>query len=407
MSARLVIVQGDEMQADRLAESLRAEGFEATSVNEREAVLSALQSDDAGPDSVFSGAPTPPPRPRPSLARAPSRGSEAATGLRGGSPAMVRLRDLVARLAASSASVLIQGETGTGKELVARALHDLSSRSKGPFVAIDCATLPTTLLESELFGHAKGAFTDARASKVGLFAEAAGGTLFFDEVAELSLDGQAKLLRSLQERKMRPLGSNREVSFDARVVCATHKNLPQEVAAGRFREDLYFRLKVLQVELPPLRTRGMDAVHLAGFFLERICGREGRAALSLPPAVATALLHHEWPGNVRELESCVENLAALASAGQVSLEDLPPQVRRQPRAAEVSATPGATGLTLDSYEREYVLRVLESVHDNRSRAAEVLGIDRRTLYRKLETWGLPTWREAPGQRAIAACAPLE
>jgi two-component system response regulator HydG len=303
--------------------------------------------------------------------------------------------------------VLIQGETGTGKELVARALHDLSSRSKGPFVAIDCATLPTTLLESELFGHAKGAFTDARASKLGLFAEAAGGTLFFDEVAELSLDGQAKLLRSLQERKMRPLGSNKEVSFDARVVCATHKNLPQEVAAGRFREDLYFRLKVLQVELPPLRTRGMDAVHLAAFFLERICGREGRAALSLPAAVATALLHHEWPGNVRELQSCVENLAALASAGQVSLEDLPPQVRRQPRAAEVSATPGATGVTLDSYEREYVLRVLESVHDNRSRAAEVLGIDRRTLYRKLETWGLPTWREAPGQRAIAVCAPLE
>jgi two-component system response regulator HydG len=320
----------------------------------------------------------------------PASPDEDATRLYGSSPAMARVRELIGRFATSHASVLIQGETGTGKELVAQALHALSPRAGGPFIAIDCAALPTSLLESELFGYSKGAFTDAKATRVGLFAEASGGTLFFDEVAELTLDAQAKLLRALQERKLRPLGSNAEVTFDARVLCATHKNLAQEVAAGRFRQDLYFRLNVLQISLPPLRERGSDVVLLARRLLTKVDSCEAQRAPTLTPELAAALMHHAWPGNVRELESCVENLATLARDGLMSTADLPEAMRHPEASAVTGEAEGEQLITLDELERRYVLRALHLLHHNRSRVAEVLGMDRRTLYRRLETWGLPT-----------------
>jgi two-component system response regulator HydG len=323
--------------------------------------------------------------------------------LLGKSEAMQQVRDLVTRVAASGASVLVQGETGTGKELVARALHTLSARAGGPFVPINCAALPASLVESELFGYAKGAFTDARAAKSGLFVEASGGTLFLDEVAELSLDNQAKLLRALQERKVRPLGSNAEIAFDARVLCATHQDLEAEVEAGRFRQDLLYRLNVIRIELPPLRDRGMDVVHLAALFLERVCARDGRAPLVLTPDVAQKILNYAWPGNVRELENCIERLAALATGSQVTVGDLPEKLRFfQRERFTVSVDQTEEIVPIDEFEKRYVLRVLQLVQDNRSRAADLLGIDRRTLYRKLETWGLPTWRTAPAEAPTPA-----
>jgi two-component system response regulator HydG len=306
----------------------------------------------------------------------------------GSSEAMQTVRDLVSRVGPSSASVLVQGETGSGKELVARALHALSGR-KGQFIAVNCAALPAALVESELFGYAKGAFTDARAPRQGLFVEADGGSLFLDEVAELSLDNQAKLLRALQEKTVRPLGTNLEIPYDARIMCATHKDLDAECAAGRFRQDLLFRLNVIRVDLLPLRERGMDIVHLAQRFLLQVCERDGLPTLRLSPEVAQRLLGYGWPGNVRELENCMERLAALARNGQVSLGDLPEKVRTDVQGT-FRATPEAPEeiVSLDELERRYVQHVLHVMHGNRSRTAELLGIDRRTLYRKLDSWGL-------------------
>ncbi len=315
------------------------------------------------------------------------------SGLFGQSDAMRGVRELVTRVAPSGASVLVHGETGTGKELVARALHAQSPRASSPFVAINCAALPAALVESELFGYAKGAFTDARAARQGLFVEANGGTLFLDEIAELSLDNQAKLLRALQERSVRPLGSNSEVSFDARILAATHRDLESEVEAGRFRQDLFYRLNVIRIDLPPLRDRGMDIVHLATRFIATVCERDARANLTLPAEVAQKLLAYPWPGNVRELENCVERLAALARGNEATLADLPDAVRLHERerfAMQVDAAEEV--VTLEELEKRYVLRVLHLVKDNRSRAAQMLGIDRRTLYRRLEGWGLPTER---------------
>jgi two-component system response regulator HydG len=285
--------------------------------------------------------------------------------------------------------VLVQGETGSGKELVAKALHALSPRAKAPFVAINCAALPASLVESELFGYAKGAFTDARAARQGLFVEADGGTLFLDEVAELSLDNQAKLLRTLQEKTVRPLGSNQEIPFDARIMCATHKDLELEAEAGRFRQDLFFRLNVIRVDLPPLRERGMDIVHLASRFLDQVCVRDKRPPLRLSPEVAQKLLAYPWPGNVRELENCIERLAALARGPEVSVADLPDKVKLHQRGKfHVAAEAPEEIVSLDELEKRYVQHVLQVMQGNRSRAAELLGIDRRTLYRKLDSWGL-------------------
>ena len=321
----------------------------------------------------------------------------------GESPSIKRVQDLLMRVAPSGANVLVQGETGTGKELVARALHSQSPRAAGPFVGLNCAALPAPLLESELFGHARGAFTDAKAAREGLFVEANGGTLFLDEVAELPAESQAKLLRAFQERTVRPVGANVEVPFDARIVSATHKDLEAEVEAGRFRQDLFFRLNVIKIELPPLRERGMDILRIANRFLERAAQKEARTALTISPAVAQKLLAYSWPGNVRELENTLERVMALARFAEVAVDDLPAKVRHfQPEQFSVIADAPEEVVTLAELEKRYLLRVLKVVNDNRSRAAQLLGIDRRTLYRKLEAYSLATQTDsdvAPGGAA--------
>jgi two-component system response regulator HydG len=305
----------------------------------------------------------------------------------GESAPMKRVGDLVQRVAGSEASVLIHGETGTGKELVAKALHAASPRAQGPFVAINCAAVPANLLESELFGHMRGAFTDAKTQRQGLFLEASGGTLFLDEIGEMPLEMQAKLLRALQERRVRPIGSNNEVEFDARVVAATHRNLESEIEKRRFREDLYYRINVVRIDVPPLRERGSDVLKLAGVFLSRFAERSNKGKLSLSPQAAERILAYDWPGNVRELENAMERSVALARLDQITVEDLPERVRsyRADRFV-LSADEPAEVLSLDEIERRYIYRVIKVLGGNKARAAELLGLDRRTLYRRLERY---------------------
>ena len=305
----------------------------------------------------------------------------------GGSPAMRKVADLIERVGDSDASVLIHGETGTGKELVARAVHNKSKRREGPFVAINCAAVPHSLLESELFGHARGAFTDAKSTRVGLFQQANGGTLFLDEIGELPVDVQPKLLRALQERKVRPVGDNREIAYDARIVAATNRDLENEVREKRFREDLYYRINVVKVEVPPLRSRGSDTLHLAHHFLKVFAERSGKPTIELSERAAERLMAYEWPGNVRELENCIEHAVALARFDQVTVEDLPEKLRGYLAGSFVATANDPTEIvTMEELEKRYLLRVFKLVGNNKSRAAEVLGIDRRTMYRKLERY---------------------
>jgi DNA-binding NtrC family response regulator len=317
--------------------------------------------------------------------------AEGFEGIVGTSQAMQKVFETLARAAASDATVLITGESGTGKELVARALHARSPRARRPFLAINCAAIPEALLESELFGHAKGAFTDARADRPGLFANAQGGTLFLDEVGEMPPSMQVKLLRALQERSVRPVGSEREVPFDARIVAATNRDLEAEVAAGRFRGDLFFRIHVIELLLPPLRARGSDVLLLASALVARHASRSGRPNLRLSHDAAERLLAYDWPGNVRELENCVERAVALARNDEIALEDLPERVRRG-SAAQVLIRADAPDelVSLEEMERRYILRVLRAVDGNKKLAAQILHLDRSTLYRKLERYATPT-----------------
>jgi two-component system response regulator HydG len=315
----------------------------------------------------------------------------------GDSPPMKRVIDLIGRVGPTEASVLICGETGTGKELVARAVHSAGPRSGGSFVAINCAAVPATLLESELFGHARGAFTDAKGAREGLFVRASGGTLFLDEIGEMPLEMQTKLLRALQERTVRPVGSNDEVPFDTRIVTATHRDLEREVAEKRFREDLYYRVNVVKIAVPPLRDRGSDVLMLATHFLRKAAGRTRRAdvEMKMPPQFAAPLLAYDWPGNVRELENCMERAVALARFDHVSVEDLPEKVRAfKPDKLKLAIEDSDEILTLDELARRYILRALRIVGGNRSRAAELLGLDRRTLYRRMEKYQQTTPEEA-------------
>ncbi|HEX6241517.1 MAG TPA: sigma-54 dependent transcriptional regulator [Polyangiales bacterium] len=307
--------------------------------------------------------------------------------LLGDSPAMRRARSLIERVASSDAPVLITGETGTGKELAARALHGHSPRQKGVFVAINCAAVPEALLESELFGHVRGAFTDARSARQGLFLEAQGGTLFLDEVAEMPTSLQAKLLRALQERTVRPVGADREVPFDARIVAATHRDLESRVAEGQFREDLYYRLNVLQIELPPLRARGSDVLVLANSYLHRVAQRSGKAVTSIAPEAARKLVNYAWPGNVRELVNAVERAVALAEYDEVTVADLPDKIQAFKSSDILVAGHDPSELvSLEEVEKRYILRVVEAVGGNRSRAADILKVDRKTLYTKLKSY---------------------
>jgi two-component system response regulator HydG len=304
-------------------------------------------------------------------------------GLLGSSPAMTQLYKLLNRVAASDASVLVQGESGTGKEMVARALHDRGARRGKAFVAINCAALPDHLLESELFGHARGAFTDAKEARPGLFVEADAGTLFFDEVGDLPLGLQPKLLRALEQRSVRPLGSKAEVPFDVRVVAASHRNLEQAIEEGSFREDLYYRLNVISVTLPPLRVRGSDVLLLAQHFLEQFTAERSVKVTGIARGAADKLLKYPWPGNVRELRNCIERAVALTAYDKIAPEDLPEKIRN----GHATQVDGATELVpLDEVERRHIFQVLAACKGNRSQAAQILGLNRKTLYRKLHEY---------------------
>ena len=303
----------------------------------------------------------------------------------GDSRAMRRVFDLIRRVAPRDATVLLCGETGTGKEVVARAIHAQSTRRKGPFVAINCAAVPATILESQLFGHVRGAFTDAKHAHDGLFLAASGGTLFLDEVGELPLELQPKLLRALQERAVRPIGSNQEISFDTRVVAATNKDLEGDTAEGRFRRDLFYRLNVIRIDLPPLRVRGADVLEIARRVLARVAPGQD---LVITAEAAKLLMAYDWPGNVRELENCMERAVALARGRRIGAADLPDRVRSfVPQGIVVAAHDVSELVTLEQLEVRYVRKVINLMGGNKSRAAEVLGCDRRTLYRKLASGG--------------------
>jgi two-component system response regulator HydG len=309
--------------------------------------------------------------------------------LLGQSPPMLRLYDQLAQIADSDASVLILGESGTGKEVVARALHQRSRRREKPFVAVNVAALPDTLLESELFGHMRGAFTDARNDRKGLFALAEGGTLFLDEIGEMPLATQPKLLRALEEGRIRPVGSEREIAVDVRVLAATNRDLETAVEEGRFRKDLYYRVDVIQVELPPLRARGADALLLAQHFLEHYAARAKKLVQGLSDSAAEKLLVYNWPGNVRELRNVIERAVALTRFDKLTVEDLPEKIRdfRSPQVVIGGSDPGEL-VPLEEVERRYILHVLDCVNGNRTLAAKKLGLDRKTLYRKLRQYGL-------------------
>jgi two-component system response regulator HydG len=303
----------------------------------------------------------------------------------GSSPAMLKMCELVTRVADTETTVLITGESGTGKELVAKALHAKSGRKEGQFVAINCAAMPENLLESELFGHTRGAFTDARTARPGLFIKASRGTLFLDEIGEMPAGMQAKLLRALQERTVRPVGGDQEQPFDARIIAATNRDLETEVEEKRFREDLFYRINVVRIHVPPLRARGSDILLLAQHFLDRYAAQSRRPVAGMTSAAADKLLSYPWPGNVRELQNCIERAVALAQFDQIGVDDLPEKIKDYKTARiSVESNDPAELLPMEEVERRYILKVLEAVGGNKTLAAQVLGFDRRTLYRKLD-----------------------
>ena len=315
------------------------------------------------------------------------------------SPAMRELTSMIRRVADTPSSVLITGESGTGKELVARALHDQSGRADKPFVAVNCAALPDALLESTLFGHVRGAFTDAHSSRDGLFVQADGGTLFLDEVGDLPTSLQPKLLRVLEEQKVRPIGGEREIQVDVRLLAATHQDLEAKVQTAAFREDLYFRLNVIELRLPPLRDRGRDVLLLAQHFVERFASRSNRDVRGLSAEACHYLLHYDWPGNVRELRNYMERAVVLALHDEITPEDLPPRVRaagaRPGASLPAALQPGLDarlGLkdlpSMEALEARYIALVLEHTEGNKSQAAKILDFDRTTLYRKIDRYEL-------------------
>jgi two-component system response regulator AtoC len=298
----------------------------------------------------------------------------------GASPAMQRVYELIEQVSAADATVLITGETGVGKASVAREIHDRSRRKQAPFVALDCAAVPEAMLESELFGHVKGP---------GVFQRAHGGTVFLDEIDELPLALQPKLLRAVQDRKVRGVGVEEETSVDVRLVAATNGNLDEMVEDKRFREDLYYRINVIHIALPPLRARGGDVLLLAQHMVRHHAAVLDKKVIGLSPAAAERLISYDWPGNVRELGNCIERAVALAHFEEIQVEDLPDKIRKQNhRTQALSGSDLPELLTLEEVERRHVLRVLEACNGNRTDAAKILGLDRKTLYRKLLRWGV-------------------
>jgi DNA-binding NtrC family response regulator len=302
----------------------------------------------------------------------------------GDSAAIREVTSLIRRVAESSATVLITGESGTGKELVARAVHDLSDRKHHPFVAINCGALPPALLESELFGHVRGAFTDARQARSGLFVQAGDGTLFLDEIGEMPLEMQVKLLRVLQERVLRPVGGDTEIPFGARLITATNRDLETAVEEKQFREDLFYRINVVAIPVPPLRARPGDVLTLAKFFVQKIAASTNKPVATIDDATIRKMATYDWPGNVRELQNCIERAMALGSLNQITLEELPEKIRNHQEPETLTATGRPDELiTLDEIERRYVRQVLAATGNNKTDAARILGIDRRSLYRRL------------------------
>ncbi len=299
----------------------------------------------------------------------------------GSSPALRRVLDVATQAAPSSATVLILGESGTGKELVARFIHDHSARAKNAFVAVNCSAIPETILEAELFGHERGAFTGALSRREGRFARAAGGTLFLDEIGELSPSVQVKLLRVLQEGEYEPVGGD-TVRADVRIVAATNKDLRAEVAAGRFREDLFYRLNVIAVTAPPLRARREDVPLLVDHFLGVYCAKNNRARLEAPREVLQLLMDYPWPGNVRELENVIERAVVLCRGDRLTEADLPDPVQKG-EGAEPGTLTFSVGTPLDEVERRLIRETLRHARGDKSVAAQLLGISTRTIYRKL------------------------
>jgi len=301
----------------------------------------------------------------------------------GKSKPMREVFDLIRRVADSQTNVLITGESGTGKELAAKAIHFNSDRKGGPFVPVNCAAIPEMLLESELFGHMKGAFTDAKGDKRGLFEEAHGGTLFLDEISELPLMLQAKILRAIQEKEIRRVGSTKAVSVDARIIAATNLSLTDEVKAKRFREDLYYRLNVIEIRMPPLRERREDILLLTDAFLKKCAEASKKALKGISESALALLMDYPWPGNVRELENVIERAVTLTRGEKVLPEDLPPAIHGSRGDKKVIDDAADKTLPLEDVEKEYILRILDKTGGNKYQAAQLLGIDRKTLYRKL------------------------
>ena len=303
----------------------------------------------------------------------------------GTSEALRQVFSVVEKVADTNASVLIEGESGTGKELIARAIHYKSRRVAKPFLAVNCGALPESILESELFGHAKGSFTGATADKKGLFRSADGGTILLDEIGEMPPALQVKLLRALQEHEVTPVGASVPVRFDARIIAATNKNLETEVAENRFREDLYYRLNVIEITLPPLRERREDVPLLAKHFVAEFAREQNATVKIISTEAMSALINYQWQGNIRELQNAIER-AFILSKEEIELENLPPKIRLGAASNFEMRDPEGLRPTLEEMERRYILEILKSVGEEKTAAAEILGIDLSTLYRKLKRY---------------------
>ena len=335
-----------------------------------------------------------------------SGASQEGPALVGHSPPIIEVMKTLARAAPTQATVLLLGETGTGKELVARTIHGYSERTGRRFVAVNCSALAEGLLESELFGHLRGAFTGASGARPGLFREADRGTLFLDEIGDISPALQARLLRALQEHEIVPVGSETPVKVDVRIIAATHRDIGALVRAGKFREDLYYRLNVVTLHLPPLRERKQDIPLLMDHFLRELTERHGRGPVAVDPDAQHRLLSYDWPGNIRELQNVLERALVLAEQDVIGPEHLPAEVRPGGGPAEALAPePGDSGsagpepnalLSLEEIERRHVMRVLEATGGSREEASRILGISRRTLTRMVQRWGLPPRRHTGG-----------
>jgi DNA-binding NtrC family response regulator len=322
----------------------------------------------------------------------------ASRGVIGKSPKIVEVFKVLARAALSTSTVLVMGESGTGKELVARAIHDNSPRRKKRFVAVNCGALAENLLESELFGHVRGSFTGAIADKAGLFEEANGGTLFLDEIGDITPALQIKMLRVLQENEIKRVGSNESSKVDVRVIAATHHDLEAMVKDGRFREDLYYRLKVISIELPPLRERMEDLSELIHSFLAKYAEKNKKLVSHVSEEAMALLRGYSWPGNIRELEHAIERAVAMTNSQVLFPEDFPPEISRRhstensvtalPAADFVSGAIPSSSSSLEEMEKNHILKVLQDVNYNKSKASDILGIDRATLYRKAQRYGI-------------------